>query len=209
MQNWTAVERDAISELLNLGMGQAAKALSELLQQEVLLSVPQVELLNRVDLTESVEKLTTKELVSVRQEFAGPFGGNAVLLFSDDSSLELVRALVADDLLLEDLPYLEQEAVSEVGNIVINACLSSLADALGQEIPVNLPTFGKGKPEDLLGRNSEDETEASELLVFSRIQFQLKSLDIVGYLALFLCLESVNRLKRELNDLFDSTQAAE
>lgn len=209
MQNWTAVERDAISELLNLGMGQAAKALSELLQQEVLLSVPQVELLNRVDLTESVEKLTTKELVSVRQEFAGPFGGNAVLLFSDDSSLELVRALVADDLLLEDLPYLEQEAVSEVGNIVINACLSSLADALGQEIPVNLPTFGKGKPEDLLGRNSEDETAASELLVFSRIQFELKSLDIVGYLALFLCLESVNRLKRELNDLFDSTQAAE
>lgn len=209
MLTWTTVEKDSIAELLNLGMGQAARALSELLQEEVLLSIPQIEIVSRANATEFLTKLAPRELVSVRQEFGGAFGGNAILLFSENDSLELVRALLADEILLEDLPDLEQEAVSEVGNIVLNACLSSLADALGQEIPTNLPKYHKGDPNSLLEQGVDGERVADELFLLSKIQFELKSLDIVGYLALFLCVDSANRLKQDLNELFNSLQVAE
>ncbi len=209
MLTWTDVERDTITELLNLGMGKAAKALSELLHEEILLSIPQVEFVSRLDATKFMEKLAPKELVSVRQEFAGPFGGSAILLFSGDDSLELVRALLSGDIILEDLPDLEQEAVSEVGNIVLNACLSSLADALGQEIPTDLPIFHKGPPRSLLEQEVESDSTDNEMFLLSNIKFELKSLEIVGYLALFLCLASARTLKHELSELYNSFQVVE
>lgn len=209
MLTWTDTERDTITELLNLGMGQAAKALSELLHEEILLSIPQVEFVSRADAAKFMAKLAPRELVSVRQEFAGSFGGNAILLFSDDDSLELVRALLAGEILLEDLPDLEQEAVSEVGNIVLNACLSSLADALGHEIPTDIPKFHKGAPETLLEQEVGGDFTDNEMFLLSNIKFELKSLEIVGYLALSLCLASARNLKAELNKLYDSFQAAE
>ena len=208
MLTWTTVERDAITELLNLGMGQAARALSELLQEEVLLSVPNIEFVSRANATKYLTQLTTRELVSVSQKFGGPFGGNAILLFSDRDSLELVRVLLADEILLEDLPDLEQEAVSEVGNIVLNACLSSLADVLGQDIPINLPNFRKGELNSLLEQDVDSEPTDDELFLLSNVQFELRSLDIVGYFVLFMCVDSANRLKHELNKLFNSLQLA-
>lgn len=209
MLTWTDEERDTITELLNLGMGQAAKALSELLHEEILLSIPQVEFVSRLDAVKFMEKLAPGELVSVRQEFAGPFGGSAILLFSGDDSLELVRALLSGDIILEDLPDLEQEAVSEVGNIVLNACLSSLADALGQDIPTDLPIFHKGAPGTLLEQEIAGDPTDNEMFLLSNIKFELKSLEIVGYLALFLCLASAKTLKRELSELYNSFQVVE
>ena len=130
------------------------------------------------------------------------------MLFSDRDSLELVRALLTDEMLLEDLPDQEQDAVSEVGNIVLNACLSSIAEVLDQEIPMNLPEFRKGATNSLLKQDVDSESTVDELFLLSNVQFELKSLDIVGCLALFMCVDSANRLKHELNELFNSLQVA-
>lgn len=204
---WTDIERDSITELLNLGMGQAANSLSELLQREVLLSIPQVDFVSRPDAIKFMEKMAPEELVSVRQNFAGSFGGKAILLFSDTDSLELVRALLSDEILVEDLPDMEQEAVSEVANIVLNACLSSLADALGQDIPTDLPMFHKGEPRSLLETEVEHDIGDNEMFLLTNIKFELKSLEVVGYLVLFLCMASAKNLQLELNRFYDSISA--
>ncbi len=57
----------------------------------------------------------------MRQAFQGAVEGNIALLFAKDSSFNLVGELVGDEVPLEDLPDIEQEAIAEVGNIVLNA----------------------------------------------------------------------------------------
>lgn len=47
------------------------------------------------------------------------------------------------------LTEMEQEALSEIGNIILTGFLSSIADTLQIEIPTELPVFSHGCVEDL------------------------------------------------------------
>ena len=58
----------------------------------------------------------------------GPFSGRALLIFPEAQSLELVRSIVGAEHSLEDVIDLEQEALAETGNIILNACLATIAN---------------------------------------------------------------------------------
>jgi len=72
--NLTELQRDTITELLNIGMGCAAAALSEMVGEEVALSVPCVEVLSRRDAAVLVREKGCERIVAVLQEFSGFFG---------------------------------------------------------------------------------------------------------------------------------------
>src|SRR4051794_20695284 len=89
-------------------------------------------------------------LVRVRQYFAGTVRGKAILIFPDDKSLELVRAVAGllDD---EELIALHPEALTEIGNIVLGNCLASIANLLEQTFTLSLPEITRGGAADILG----------------------------------------------------------
>jgi chemotaxis protein CheC len=87
-----------------------------MVEHEVLLSVPAVEILSRDQATQLVAKPDNPNLVAVRQDFSGAFAGRALLIFPEANSLELVRAVVGRQLPLEDIVDLEDEALAETGN---------------------------------------------------------------------------------------------
>jgi chemotaxis protein CheC len=67
--------------------------------EEVELSVPQVETLSRKEAINRISKLVGNEITAVKESFKGAFWGDALLLFPENHSLELVRALIKDDTL--------------------------------------------------------------------------------------------------------------
>ena len=80
------LERDALSELSNIAMAKAANSLRQIIQNEVLLSVPSVEILTSAAATRLVAKPDNPKLVAVRQDFAGAFSGRAMLIFPERNS---------------------------------------------------------------------------------------------------------------------------
>lgn len=150
MVDLDAETRDSLTEIFNIGVGQAANALSELVQDEVLLTVPQVGLLKRADFIAMAAQRWDGRASIVRQSFDGPFHGDALLIFPEAGSLELVRVLLAESAPLEEMTDLEREALLEVGNVVLNACLSCIADVLEHEIANALPTYLEAEPAKLV-----------------------------------------------------------
>ena len=65
------LERDALAELSNIAMAKAANSLRQMIQNEVLLAVPSVEILTSAAATQLVAKPDNPKLVAVRQDFAG------------------------------------------------------------------------------------------------------------------------------------------
>jgi chemotaxis protein CheC len=61
------LERDALAELSNIAMAKAANSLRQMIQNEVLLSVPSVEILTNAAATQLVAKPDNPKLVVVRQ----------------------------------------------------------------------------------------------------------------------------------------------
>src|SRR5512135_3241943 len=99
----TDLERDALTELVNLGAGRAAKNLSRMVAEQVVLSVPRTELLTRDAASRILTTLEPANLVAVGQDFQGTFSGRALLIFPETNSLELVRAVLGSELGLEKI----------------------------------------------------------------------------------------------------------
>ena len=79
----TEIERDAISEIANIGVSRAAASLRQLVGEQVLLSVPSVRIVSREEAAGLVGRGDSPKLVAVQQSFEGPFSGRALLIFQE------------------------------------------------------------------------------------------------------------------------------
>ena len=175
----TEAESDAIIELFNLGMGRAAGALGQMVDAEVALSVPSLEIVRRTDAPDQLGCPAGQRICAVRQTFAGPFDGQAMLIFPEGSSLELVRRLLPDSPPLGDMTDLEEEALTEVGNVILNHCLASFANLLHSEIRTEIPVYQIGRPEEIIGTAAG--TTASTYVLIIRVDFGLFAKRIEGH----------------------------
>jgi len=193
----TELQKDGIGELLNIGMGRAASSLSEMTGDEIKLSVPQVNLLNPQQLDEMLN-LHDAKMTSVNQSIEGAFMGNALLLFPEVRSLELVRAISDDTVPLMDMTEMEEEALSEVGNIIINAVVGSLSNTLNDEIRSGLPQFRRDVLENIF-QDLQDDISDEKLVLFIQIDFNLSVHDINGYVAILLGVDAMEIFLKQVD----------
>lgn len=191
---------DAVAEVLNVGMGSAAASLSEMIDDEVKLSVPGVEFVTRLTASERIGEKAKTDVSGVHQHFQGAFGGDAMLLFPEEQSLQLVRAVLQqDDMTLEDLTEMEQEAMTEIGNVILNSCLCSMADMFGKEMRGDIPEFVQGSINQVLtddGNNNQ--TEAIVLLL--NMDFSVDKKSIQGYVTFLMDVNEVMQLKQNIQE---------
>jgi chemotaxis protein CheC len=188
----TELELDALTELVNIGVSRAATSLREMVQEQVLLSVPSVTLVSRED---AVRRLAGdhSRLVAVHQVFEGDLTGRALLIFPETRSLELVRAVTGGDLPLEDIIELEQEALAETGNIILNGCLATIANMLQRSLKMSLPEILRGEGSEFF--TLEPPPQPGDVVMFLYINFVIKQRDIQGYIALLMDMPSLSNLK--------------
>lgn len=187
------LETDFLSEIFNIGVGNAAASLSQMVKQEIKLSVPELSFLSSNELVLLLGK--NDLLSSVSQKMDGPFSAQSLLFFPDDDSLEIVRKLLGDHLSDESIAELQNEAMSEIGNIVLNACIGSLSNSLDITFSIDLPEFTRATPDNILKTKHLDQ---ESLILFIRIELTLSESKISGYLAFLLGVESFSILHESL-----------
>jgi chemotaxis protein CheC len=190
------LELDALTELVNLGVSNAALSLGEMARDEVILSVPKVSVVTREQAITHLHERNTKRLVAVQQDFDGDISGRALLIFPEAQSMELVRAVVGGDLSLEDIMELEQEALAETGNVLLNGCLSTLANNLERSFRISLPEVIHGEGAEFF--SSSPRRQVGNDVLFVYINFAIRERNIQGYLAMLLDLPSLASLKELL-----------
>lgn len=194
----TDLERDALAELSNIAMARAATSLRQMVESQVLLSVPRVDIVSKEEATRLVAKPNNPKLVAVRQDFKGPFSGRALLIFPEANSLELVRVVLGKELPLEDISNLEDEALAETGNIILNSWVATIANLLKRTLDISLPVVIRGDSRRML--QSE---EAQTLVLFLHIQFEIRQKEIQGYVALLMDIPSLDVLRLLIADLIN------
>lgn len=163
MEALSALQHDALVELFNIGVGQAASALADIVGEEVTMSVPTIRFVGRaracallagIDGTWIDGADGDTRVCGVRQRYEARradgdvataiFHTEAVVIFAESACLDIVRMMVSDGVSCEELTAMEQEAMGEIGNIVLNACVGTLANLLGQELRGSLPVIQMG-----------------------------------------------------------------
>ncbi|HVI33860.1 chemotaxis protein CheC [Phenylobacterium sp.] len=195
------LELDALTELVNIGVSRAATSLRELVGEQVLLSVPNVRLVSRADAVAILGEREASRLVAVHQVFEGDITGRALLIFPEKNSLELVRAVTGGDLPLDDIIELEQEALAETGNIILNGCLATIANMLRRSLKISLPEILRGQGADLF--ELEPPPTSGDVVMFLYINFAVRERDIRGYIAMLMDMPSLAALQVLLGEFIE------
>jgi len=128
---------DVLKELGNIGAGNAATALAELLQSKIDMSVPQVKLINFSELGNLIggeEQVMAGTYLAIQRDITG----SILFLVKEEIALHLVKKLMGDyatDLRGE----MEQSALKEISNIITGAYLNALSTMTGLRIEPSVP----------------------------------------------------------------------
>lgn len=191
------LQHDALVEIFNQGVGQAAAAMSRIVNEEVTMSVPMIAFLSRAEVARTLGSNEGRRISAITQHFEGAFNTEAFLMFPEEKSLEIVRLMVGQSLSLEELSEMEQEAMSEIGNIILNACMGVLANAAGREMNGSLPTYHVGTGDDILGVSNK---QWDGVVLTLKIDFNIEKHEIHGYVAFLLDMPALQDLQHYLND---------
>lgn len=136
---FSSYEIDAVGEILNISMGSAATAVSELLNAKVWITTPQVSVVKAAELNYTrLEPAICVKIVYV----AGITGVNMMVLKQDDVQL-ILNQLMGNPLVISpdfEFDELNISAVSEVMNQMMGASATALSDLLGTSVDISTPT---------------------------------------------------------------------
>jgi chemotaxis protein CheC len=185
------VERDALCELANVAMARAATNIRRMVGRQILLSVPTCDILAPAVAAERLAKPGNPHLVAVRQDFSGAFTGRALLIFPEQSSLELMHAILGRQIPPADILDLEDEALAETGNVILNSWVATLANLLKQSLKMSLPVVIRREQHHIF----ESIVIGESVVLFLHIKFEVSQQKMQGYVALIMDLPSIEQLR--------------
>ncbi|HYG31845.1 MAG TPA: chemotaxis protein CheC [Methylophilaceae bacterium] len=178
----TEFEKDALTEIFNIGMGRAAHSLSQMANDEITLAVPSLAVVTYEEAVSILTKTAGDRVCSVTQRLLGEFNADAILIFPENNSLSIVRLMVGDAY-PGDLTEMEEEALTEIGNIILNACFGTLINIIGGDFDISLPSARTGACEHIL---EIEGNKSGEIVMLLYIDFILKNRTIYGHVAILL-----------------------
>ncbi len=193
--SFTLSERqaDALSESINIAFGRAGASLSQLTGHRVTLDVPLVKVTQIQDLSSALEQVISGDIATIHQIFTGPVAGDALLVLSQESAAHLVDLLLRGDGQAEQLDTSSREVLTEVGNILLNACIGVFGNLLKVHVNFSVPRLQLAALDVLLRSLVIGQEELRYALVVYT-SFNLREAEIGGYLVLVLGVASFERL---------------
>jgi chemotaxis protein CheC len=187
------IQHDALVELLNIGFGRAGASLSKLTHQRVLLEVPHVAIHPISQLTHSLGKIVVDRVATVHQVFTGPVAGDALLILDPVAAATLTELLTDVPPLSMDLDPSSREVFTEVGNIVLNACIGTFGNILEVPVSFSVPEVDVTSVNLVIDRMLES-GDAFRYALIVTAGFRLRDSAVTGYVVIVLTVQSLKRL---------------
>ncbi|MEG4046276.1 MULTISPECIES: chemotaxis protein CheC [unclassified Microcoleus] len=190
---------DALQELVNIGIGQAAGVLNDMIDSPIRLQIPYLQILTPIDVEEELEQhLNGEQIAAVQLKFTGSFGGIAQLVFPTNSAALLVTMLTGEEVGTHDLDSVKIGTLSEVGNIVINGVMGAISNVLQQRLNYSIPTYSEGTIASLLVSGG---LATDTVVLLAQTSFMIERLHIEGDIILIFNVNSFDTLLTAINQL--------
>ncbi|GAK51503.1 CheC-like family [Candidatus Moduliflexus flocculans] len=197
--NLTPYQIDALTELINIGVGKAAGMLNQILEAHVNLQVPAIKIFPYTEIRNVLHEIVSTSLSVVKLAFKGPFSGTALLAFPPDSASNLVNLLTGElSEHAEDFDSIRVGALTEVGNIVLNGVMGSLSNILQEHLSYSIPDYVEDSIERLLLENNAD---ADSTIILAQTELVIEQLEIHGNVLLLFRVGLFNALAKTLESL--------
>ena len=195
----TAGQQDALIELLNIGFGRAAASLSQLTGHRVILDVPSVTVHPVHELSNALARVIHDDVATVHQIFSGPVAGDALLVL-DQTGASMLKELLTDEPALPlSIDASAREVLTEVGNILLNACLGTFGNLLNVQVTFSVPHLNLASLSAIV-ETLRINREGLRYALVVHAGFRLRDAEVRGYLVIVLSVASLDRLIRAVEE---------
>lgn len=192
---------DAYREMVNVAMGRAGESLAQLMGEFVDLPIPNVNLLESNELSMAIAEINRNDAVSAVSKGFVSSGvyGEALVIFNDTNSQNIVKLLKYDQHQLKG--NLELEALMDVSNILIGACLNGLSEQLNVSFSHSHPVL-LGRHQGLAALLNDNVKKWGKVMAIE-IGYAVKARDVSFDLLLLFPGEAMNHIYSRLIDVVE------
>ena len=201
----TDLQKDLLKEYVNVFIGQAASMLSDMANQRVLLSVPEVEIINMSDEKKALERplFTHGHIVSSSMKFGHEFSGRALLIFPAQKAKLLVDACMGmETTSFEegsfDLIDTDFDVLKEISNVILNSVIGEFSNLIGTTVEFSIPdvevVFVSEDEQKLYLKNNV-------YMMMLYTSFELAKAQVEGVVIVALGLNSLNKLLGKIDEV--------
>lgn len=133
---YSEIELDGLKEIVNVGGGNAATSISQMINSRVDMDVPEVEVMAYDELYQKIIAADV-EMHAVLSKIVGDIDGALLFVIADESGQKIAKMMLGSD----DNPSNEiiASAVTELTNILFNSFLRAIGDMLQIQLIASLP----------------------------------------------------------------------
>lgn len=193
LNNMDSIYFDVLSEIGNIGAGNATTALATLLNTKVDMHVPKVDLM---EFSEIGEEMGGEETImaGIYQIIEGDIHGSIMFLLEEKSARVLVAKLMGQEEVAEgEFTEMEISALKEIGNIITGSYLSSLSQLTGLFINASVPAISIDMCEAILSVPAIEFGELGDKMLLIKTEFT-DDVKLEGYFVLVPDLDSYDKI---------------
>ena len=205
----TSLQKDVLVEILNTQIGYAASLLSEIVNEKIILSVPNIQL----DTGESINLQYYQENGGIKPgnsvmssiTFGNDFNGNAFIFFPIDKAKVLVNSCLGlkPDAGLNngkiDFSSEDMDVIRELCNIIFNSIIGEFGNLLNLRLECTTPEMELAMVSTV---DQKLDTRRLKCIGFIYI-FTLLESKIKGVILIALTVDSVNMLLNKIDEMLD------
>ena len=197
----TVMQQEALAEVLNISVGRAASALSDLTGSPVQLKAPQVGLYAVDELELRMGQVASGPVTGVHQVFTGAFSGDALLAFPVHLAEKLVHLVIHRLGLQGQLLESDLTTLMEIGNLVINAVLGTFGEMLQTELSFSVPDITVQTLSQVVRSITRHQLMMVQYFLLVQVRFLIDHDAIAGHLLLLIGVDSVELLLEAIRRL--------
>ncbi len=145
------------------------------------------------ELGAALSQFVRGDVTIIHQFFLGPLDGDALLVLNHDGAVNLVRVLSGDTDTSSRLGTASKEVLSEVGNILLNACLGIFGNLLQVRLSFTVPQLHIEALDEFLSSLGTGKAELKFGLVVGS-NFDIRDCHVEGRMVIVLGITSLDQL---------------
>ncbi|OYT42055.1 MAG: hypothetical protein B6U86_01135 [Candidatus Altiarchaeales archaeon ex4484_43] len=210
MEELSRFERDALTEIINIGAGHASNALSVMTGKRIKINFPELKLCSVEDIPGLVGK-PEEVVATVYLRMDGELGdrelvvGSMLLLLPQESAVELSALLQQEKISkkgVDELDEMDISALQETGNILSGASLTAISKILNVKLIESPPHFACDMLQAVLsGTVAELARKVNRALLF-KTMFEIEEYKIRAYYILLFDPETLNMILNRIKESF-------
>jgi len=193
-QNYGPVHMDVLSEIGNIGIGNAATSLSKLINDRIDMTVPKACFLPYEDIISLVGG--PEEIVGcIVLRLEGDVPGTVIYIFHQESMFSLVDMLLGLELgTTNELNEMAESVVMEIGNILTGSFISAISTMSQLQMVTTVPLFAYDMLAAVLMTSLIDTGYTEDRVLLIETKLSQKNKEIRGNFFLFTDPEALEKM---------------